>query len=240
MSESPQVSQGSQQPLSRRARREAAGDTGFRLNAIPFLIIGILVVLITAFLLWWFLGREEEPEPIEWTWVEDPADGVHARGVPPEDWEAGWCLSGYTDEETPADVMDCERSYDVQVLLQDELDDEITEGAYPGDDVVSHNANLRCEEIALSSSAIESLGAELQREIWYPTEDTWNNEDDRLVSCFLTRADGGSLRGDFLDTSDDDPDDDEEEVEIVDEQGDDNDDDAPVDEEANEDSGDAD
>lgn len=232
MSDSPETNQGPQQPLSRRARREAAGDTGFRLNALPFLIIGILVVLITAVLLWWFLGREEEDEPADWTWVEDPLDGVHARGVPPEDWEAGWCLSGYTDEETPADVMDCERSYDVQVLLQDELEDDVTEGDYPGDDVVSHSANLRCEGVQLNSAAIESLGAELQREIWYPTETTWDNEDDRLVSCFLTRTDGGSLRGDFLDSSDETTSDEDaqDQVEVIDEQSDEEEDNTGEDE----------
>lgn len=198
MSESPQVSEDPPQPLTRRARRAAAGDTGFRLNAIPFLFLGILVVALTAALLWWFVFREGPEETSEWTWVEDPADGVHARDVPAEDWEVGWCLSGFDNEETPADVVSCERNYDVQVLLQRELQDEVTDGDYPGDDIVLSTAHQWCnEEVELSSSALESAEFELQILLWHPTENTWNRENDRLVSCFLAHADGGSLQGDF-------------------------------------------
>ncbi|WP_120006649.1 hypothetical protein [Nesterenkonia muleiensis] len=205
MSESPQAGEDTPQPLSRRARRAAAGNTGFRLNAIPFLIAGVLVVLVTAGLLWWFGLREEPEEAAEWTWVEEPADGVHARGVPPEDWETGWCLSGFTDEDSPADAVRCERNYDVQILLQREMDDNVTDGDYPGDDIVTSTAEQWChEEVELSSAALEAAEAELQIELWHPTESTWNRQDDRLVSCFLSRADGGSLRGDFLATVDDD------------------------------------
>lgn len=222
MSESPQVSEDPPQPLTRRARRAAAGDTGFRLNAIPFLFLGILVVALTAALLWWFVFREGPEEATEWTWVEDPADGIHARDVPPEDWEVGWCLSGFDNEEAPADVVSCERNYDVQVLLQRDLEDEVTEGDYPGDDIVLNTAHQWCnEEVELSSSALESVSYELQIMLWHPTERTWNREDDRLVSCFLARADGGSLQGDFLasdaeeETSAEDSD-----VDVVEESGD--------------------
>lgn len=205
MSESPQVSEDTPQPLSRRARRAAAGDTGFRLNAIPFLIAGVLVVLLTAGLLWWFVLRQGPEEAAEWTWVEEPADGVHARGVPPEDWETGWCLSGFTDEDSPADAVRCERNYDVQILLQREMDDDVTDGDYPGDDIVTSTAEQWChEEVELSSTALETASAELQIELWHPTESTWNRQEDRLVSCFLSRADGGTLQGDFLATGDDD------------------------------------
>lgn len=201
MSESPQVSEDPQQPLTRRARRAAAGDTGFRLNAIPFLILGILVVALTAALLWWFAFRAGPEETTEWTWVEDPADGIHARDVPPEDWEVGWCLSGFDNEEAPADVVSCERNYDVQVLLQQEMEDEITDGDYPGDDIVLNTAHQWCnEEVELSSSALESVSYELQIMLWHPTENTWDQDNDRLISCFLARADGASLQGDFLAT----------------------------------------
>ena len=201
MSELPQVRADTEQPLSRRARRAAAGDTGFRLNAIPFLIAGILVVLVTIALLWWFVFREGAEEATEWTWVEDPADGVHARDVPPEDWEVGWCLSGFTDDGSPADAVRCERNYDVQIVLQRELDDEGADGDYPGDDIVISTAHEWChEEVELSASALEEASDELQILLWHPTETTWDRQDDRLVSCFLGRSDGGSLQGDFLAT----------------------------------------
>lgn len=223
MSELPQVSEDTQQPLTRRARREAAGDTGFRLNAIPFLIAGVLVVLVTIALLWWFVLREGPQEAAEWTWVEDPADGVHARNVPPEDWEAGWCLDGFTDEDSPADAVRCERNYDVQILLQREIEDEVTDGDYPGDDIVISTAHQWChEDLELSTSTLEGVSDELQIMLWHPTETTWNREDDRLVSCFLSRADGGSLQGDFLaGEAEDDTTVEDSDVDIVDEEAED-------------------
>ncbi|NDK31776.1 flagellar basal body-associated FliL family protein [Nesterenkonia haasae] len=218
MSESPRDNEAPQQPLSRRDRRAAAGDTGFRLNAIPFLIAGIVVVIVTAGLLWWFLGREDAEEAAEWTWTEDPADGVHARDVPAEDWEAGWCLTGFSDADSPANVISCERNYDVQVLLQREMEDDVTDGEYPGDDIVAGNANQWChEEIELSAEAVEAVDTELQIELWHPSESTWNNDDDRLVTCFLSRTDGERLSGDFLLEGDADSDDEGTDLDEVDE-----------------------
>ncbi|TLP73081.1 hypothetical protein [Nesterenkonia sphaerica] len=219
MSHTPQENDAPAQPLSRRARRTAAGDTGRRLNAVPFVIAGAVVVILTAALLWWFLGRSEPEQTGDWTWTEEPADGVHARDVPPEDWETGWCLAGFSDEDSPANVIDCERNYDVQVLHRQELDDEVTDGEYPGDDIVAQQANQWChDEIELNPEAVQAVDTELQIKLWHPSESTWNSEDDRLVSCFLARADGERLTGDFLA---DEPDSDDE--------GDDAEDDAEVD-----------
>ncbi|RJN32551.1 hypothetical protein [Nesterenkonia natronophila] len=218
MSETPQGNDAPEQPLSRRERRAAAGDTGFRLNAVPFVIAGVVVVILTVGALWWFLGREDAEEASEWTWTEEPADGVHARDVPPEDWEAGWCLTGFSDEDSPANVISCERNYDVQVLLRREMDDDVTDGEYPGEDIVAGNANQWChEEIELSPEAVEAVDAELQIELWHPSESTWNNDDDRLVSCFLSRADGERLSGDFLAVDDSDTDAEDADVDVVDE-----------------------
>jgi hypothetical protein len=218
MSETPQDNEASEQPLSRRDRRAAAGDTGFRLNAVPFVIAGVVVVILTAAALWWFLGREDAEEASEWTWTEEPADGVHARDVPPEDWEAGWCLTGFSDEDSPANVISCERNYDVQVLLRREMDDDVTDGEYPGDDIVAGNANQWChEEIELRPEAVEAVDAELQIELWHPSQSTWNNDDDRLVSCFLSRTDGERLSGDFLAAGDSDSDAEDADVDVVDE-----------------------
>lgn len=216
MSESPQAKEAPQQPLSRRDRRAAAGDTGFRLNAVPFVIAGIVVVILTVGLLWWFLAREDAEEAAQWTWTEEPADGVHARDVPPEDWEAGWCLTGFSDEDSPANVISCERNYDVQVLLQREMEDDVTDGEYPGDDIVAGNANQWChDEIELSADAVEAVDAELQIELWHPSESTWNNDDDRLVTCFLSRTDGERLTGDFILDSDADADSEGTDLDVV-------------------------
>lgn len=216
MSESPQDPEAPQQPLSRRDRRAAAGDTGFRLNAVPFLIAAVVVVILTAGLLWWFLARDDAEEASDWTWTEEPADGVHARDVPPEDWEEGWCLTGFADEGSPANVISCERNYDVQVLLQREMDDDVTDGEYPGDDVVETNANQWChQEMELDAEAVEAADTELQIELWHPSESTWNSDDDRLVTCFLSRTDGERLSGDFLVAADSDADTEDADIDVV-------------------------
>lgn len=181
---------------SRRERR-AASDEGIQLNALPFLIAGALIVLAVLGLLWWFVIREPagEEETGGWEWIEEPADGVHARDVPPEDWEAGWCLVGFEDEDEPSDVVDCEQPYDVQVVLRQNIDD----GPYPGDTEVADTAHGWChDDLSLNEDTIAETDYDLAVQLWHPTESTWNREDDRLVSCFLTRSGGGTLTGDFM------------------------------------------
>lgn len=196
MMSDPQREDASSKPLSRRARRELRGDTGLRLNAVPFILAAIIVVIVTVGLLWWFLLRTPPAEETAWEWVDEPGlDGIHARGVPAVDWEAGWCLTGYVDEDAPADVVDCEQSYDAQVLLRENIGD----GAYPGDQVVIDTSHQWChDELPLDPESVDRVDYELQIELWHPTESTWSNDYDRMVSCFLTRADGGQLSGDFL------------------------------------------
>ncbi|NLS09916.1 hypothetical protein HGQ17_07850 [Nesterenkonia sp. MY13] len=203
MSKSSPESGASERPMTRRARREAAGDTGFRLNAWPFLIGGVLVVFVTAGLLWWFLVRNDAQEPVGgWEWTPNPADGVHARDVPPEDWQAGWCLSGFTSEEEPAHVVDCERSYDLQLLVRDDLDED---GEYPGDESLVAMADELCQaDVEIDAEALEEAEEDLHFLIGRPTESGWNNEGDREVSCFLGRVDEGRMSGDFLPTRSDD------------------------------------
>lgn len=184
-----------QTPLSRRQRRRDREDDPQRLHALPFLLAAGVVVILTAGVLWWFLIREPpEEEPPPWSWSDNPADGIHARNVPAEDWEAGWCLTDYENEDSPADVIDCERTHDAQVLLRREL----PEGDYPGSQELAEAGQQWChEDIELNEEALADLDEdeELEIQIWHPTESTWE-EDDRLISCVLTRP-AGDLAGDF-------------------------------------------
>lgn len=186
--------------LSRRDRRVAAGDDGSRLNAIPFLLAAVLVAIITFVLLWVFLWRDAGEDETAWEWVEEPVDGVHAREVPPDDWETGWCLSGYVDEETPADVVDCEQTYDRQIMLRRNIND----GPYPGDTTVITTAHQWChEDLDINSETLEETDHELEIQLWHPTESTWKSDYDRMVSCFLLHPDGAGLSGDFLPADED-------------------------------------
>lgn len=219
MNESSQDAETPDPPLSRRARRAAQGDTGFRLNAWPFVIAAVVVVLLTAGLLWWYLSDRGPAleEDAGWEWNESPLDGVHARDVPPEDWETGWCLSGFTDEDSPADVVDCQQRYDAQVLLRRDLQEE----AFPGPEVIDERARQWCyEDIELNPDAVAAADYDLQVQVWSPTESTWNSEDDRMVACFLTHAEGETLSGDFLEEPEESPEDQGEEEQDDEDSGD--------------------
>lgn len=205
MVESDSTHQTEKKPLSRRARRVAAGDHSRRLNALPALIAAVLLALITLGLLWLFVWSDDNAtEETSWEWVEDPADGVHARDVPPADWETGWCLSGYVDEETPADVVECGGTYDRQIMLRRTISD----GPYPGDAQVAGTAAQWCQDdLDINTETLAQIDHELEIQMWHPTESTWNNDDDRMVSCFLLHAEGAGLSGDFLPTEEEaDPD----------------------------------
>lgn len=183
-------------PLSRRSRRQAAEASLPRVNIWPFFWSALGVILITAGVLWWFIFRgAEAEEPESWHWVEEPLDGVHAREVPSEDWETGWCLRGFTDEEATADVVDCERDYDAQVVFRRNISD----GPYPGDTTVIDTAHQWCEEeAAVDSEAVAESAFPLEMQLWHPTESTWRRDYDRMVSCFITRSDDSLMTGTFL------------------------------------------
>lgn len=201
MTRSDDQAQHLQTPLSRRQRRLAAGDHGRRLNAVPFLIAAALLALMTLAALWFFVWRDDgDADEVSWQWIEDPADGIHAREVPPEDWEVGWCLTGFVDEQTPADVIDCSQTYDTQIMVRRNISD----GPYPGDTTVTQTAHQWCrDDLEVNAEALGETDAEMEIQLWHPTESTWNNDDDRMVSCFLTRTDGAGLSGDFLAEADD-------------------------------------
>lgn len=182
-------------PSSRRDRRVAAGDSSRRLNAVPSLIAAVLLAIITLGLLWLLVWSDDDAEVASWEWVEDPADGVHAREVPPDDWETGWCLSGYVDEETPADVVDCEQTYDRQIMLRRNISD----GPYPGDAEVASTAQQWCDDdLEVNTETLAQVDHELEIQMWHPTETTWKSDYDRMVSCFLLHAEDSGLSGDFL------------------------------------------
>ncbi|GAA1811019.1 hypothetical protein [Nesterenkonia flava] len=185
---------------TRRQRRAARGDTSGGLLLLPFIAAGGIVIILTFGLVWWLVLREPPVEETPWEWNANPGmDGIHARDVPPEDWEEGWCLVGYEGEETEADVIDCDQRWDAQVMLRRDMEQD----SWPGDEIVIETAHRWChDELELNPEATAALTQYLRMELRHPVQQTWNREDDRLISCFLTAADGGQLTGDFtLDTA---------------------------------------
>lgn len=183
---------------SRKSRREAAGDIpSRRLNALPFLIAAVLVIIITGGILWWFLGRDgSEDEPIEYVRAESPSNGIILADAPPEEWLAGDCLRGFDPEDdlSPATVIACDWDYDAQVVHWEDLED----GPYPGAQEVEEQAMAACDtaqQEALDQEAVDAYDP-LEGVVVHPDRSTW--DDDRRVNCLLQRADGGQMSGSFI------------------------------------------
>lgn len=169
-----------------------------RVNVLPFLLAGALVVLLAGALIWWFVLREAPPEEAaSEERNENPGiDGVIQRDAEPDEWLAGDCLSGFESEYEPATIVECDHSYDRQVLHWEELED----GSYPGDDQIAEQAVRVCEEHGqLDQEEVDSVDYELEVELSHPSQDTWTSgEADRRVNCLLRRVDGNELSGNFV------------------------------------------
>lgn len=183
---------------SRKSRREAAGDVpSRRLNALPFLIAAVLVIIITGGILWWFLGRDDaEDDPIEYVRAENPSNGIILADAPPEEWLAGDCLRDFDpdDDLSPATVIECDWDYDAQVVHWEDLED----GPYPGEEDVEEQAMAACDtaqQEVLDQEAVDAYDP-LEGVVVHPDRSTW--DDDRRVNCLLQRTDGEQMSGSFL------------------------------------------
>ncbi|MDS2172852.1 hypothetical protein Q7C18_09105 [Nesterenkonia sp. CL21] len=180
--------------------RETAHRDPHRPNMLPFVFIGGLVVLVTLALLWWFLIREEPtelPETVAEREDDPGIDGVILRDAAPDQWLAGDCLTGFQphDESAPATIIECDHSYDVQVIHWEDLE----VGEYPGDEEISERAHRACEENGqLDQDAVDSVDFALEVRISHPTESTWRRESDRRVNCLLQPAGGTTMTGNFV------------------------------------------
>lgn len=178
---------------SRRSRREASGDVpSKRLNALPFVLAAVLVIVLTGGVLWWFLGREDEEEPVDHTRAENPTNGIILSEAPPEEWLTGDCLRDFDPEDDLAAVtiIDCDWDYDAQLIHWEDLEGE----EHPGEEQAMSVCHAAQEEV-LDQEAVDEYHA-LEGVVVHPDEGTW--EDDRRVNCLLQRADGEQMNGNFV------------------------------------------
>ncbi len=111
--------------------------------------------------------------------------------------DAGDCF----DQVQPGDgsvqsvsSVDCDQPHDHEVYATYDLDD----GAWPGSDEVRAEAEDGCRtrfEVYVGTAYADS---DLQAAAFWPTEESWQEQDDREVVCFLSDPDGrltGSMRG---------------------------------------------
>lgn len=100
--------------------------------------------------------------------------------------EVGECIvtADIPDDVTDIPTVDCSEPHDAQVVGKFDLDD----GDFPGTDAVRAAADERC--VSEFESFIGAAYGESSLEISYvyPTQQTWEQADDREVVCFAISA----------------------------------------------------
>ena len=108
--------------------------------------------------------------------------------VSPLNWLEGDCLRDFKDNATPADVVLCSSPHNAQlvgafVYGQDD--------AFPGVPALQAKAAQVCKGVQFTSEA--SALTTLQQTPAYPSESTWNGQDDRRVDCMVHDTRAGNL-----------------------------------------------
>jgi hypothetical protein len=113
--------------------------------------------------------------------------------VPANEVEVGQCtnqdLSGQVGE---VDTVDCEDAHTAEAYAVFDIDGD----DYPGSEEVARLATEGCtgdrfeEYVGVSYAESEIFSTNLA-----PTEQTWNDADDRTVICFAVAQDGSATQG---------------------------------------------
>ncbi|MBB6171261.1 hypothetical protein HNR23_001321 [Nocardiopsis mwathae] len=108
------------------------------------------------------------------------------------DLKVGDCLATVPDGEeiNDADTIDCAEPHEAEVYAEHQLSGD----TYPGEKETDKEADSFCRS-ELEALIDDNDDAELSYTFLMPTEDSWNNMDDRAVTCMVVDLDGttGSL-----------------------------------------------
>ena len=88
------------------------------------------------------------------------------------------------DEITEIPTVDCSEAHDAQVVGKFDLED----GDFPGTDAIETAAEEGCVTQFESFIGTPATDSSLTVSYIFPTEDTWNQADDREVLCFAVSA----------------------------------------------------
>lgn len=150
---------------------------------------GLFVVLVSALALG---GAACTDEPTR----DEAGQITETEDVDPNTLKPGDCFNDPEAEATEVEELEavpCDEPHDNEVFHVFDLDD----GDYPGDDEAKELGLDGCEpelEAYIGASAEE---AGLAIVPVTPTEQSWNDLDDRTVICALYKADGTELTGSF-------------------------------------------
>ena len=126
---------------------------------------------------------------------DESGEITETEDVNPNTLQAGDCFNdpeeGSSTQVTELQAVPCDEPHDNEVFHVFDLDD----GDFPGADEAKELGLAGCEpelEAYIGATAEE---AGLAIVPVTPTEESWNNRDDRTVICALYKADGSELTG---------------------------------------------
>jgi hypothetical protein len=97
--------------------------------------------------------------------------------------EVGDCVdSSQMDDTNVTEIptVDCTEAHDAQVVGKFDLED----GDYPGTDAIATEADAGCTEAFEDFIGVAADQSSLQISYVYPTEQSWDQADDREILCF--------------------------------------------------------
>lgn len=131
-------------------------------------------------------GETADPSTDTTTGALSDADVILAN-VSPLKWLEGDCLRDFKTASAPADVVFCNSPHDAQLVGAFYFDDS---DEFPGIEALKAKASEVCDNVTLTTEAASIKT--LTQSTAYPTENTWNNSNDRRVDCLVRDTRGGN------------------------------------------------
>lgn len=130
---------------------------------------------------------------------DDAGEITETEDVAPNSLQAGDCFNdpeaGSPTEVTSLEAVPCDEPHDNEVFYVFDLED----GKFPGADEVKEAGLEGCEPEAEAYLGSDPAEAGLTIVPVTPTEQSWDEKDDRTVICALYKSDGTELTGSLRD-----------------------------------------
>lgn len=142
------------------------------------------------------LEAEPTPEGLQSINFQNDLEGTVTSA---ESLEVGDCFNEYSwhdragNEQQAMTVLSCSRPHDAEVFHVD-LHPSGT-APFPGDRKLTDFTQDICLELFEPFVKSEYILSDLEIGLFTPTFESWNNRDDRRVTCFVYAFEGGLLKG---------------------------------------------
>ncbi|WP_026127810.1 septum formation family protein [Nocardiopsis lucentensis] len=151
-------------------------------------------------------GRTLEPEPTETsspeprptpppepTHTPEPTESPGPEYVSVFALEEGDCVAEFEGREgiSQVPVVHCDEPHLYEIYYAGDLDGD----EYPGEEEVISMTSERCGEEFEDFVGVEPTRSELAHRSLFPTEDGWNEDDDREILCLVHERNGDQVAG---------------------------------------------